>query len=121
MAADDEFPRGPTLSGNNIGGPLTVTFPASPGVSWALTAIDAEMMYGPSEAGPTNVAIGVTTSLGAQGPEGILGGTQPMNEYLKDTYEWTGRATGAPGVALTVTIPAAAGAYLYLTCTAEPV
>ena len=119
MAANDELPRGLTLSSNTPSGPSgnTVTFPATSGVAWVLTNIDASMFSGYEG----NYNEPVSTSLGSSGPEGQILVAVTGSGYVEGTYSWQGQAVGASGAALTVTIGNVAGVGGYLTAMAYPI
>lgn len=116
MAASDELPRGLTLNVSTVGTNAVVTFPATPGVSWVLTEVHAIVFL------TTTIGAGqvVTTTLpSGTGPLGVVG-CASSGAGTTIEYDWSGEAAQAPGTALTVTLPIAAGMEGFLTATAFP-
>jgi hypothetical protein len=119
MAANDELPRGWTQQVQSNGGTASVTYPAIAGIAWKLTAIQAQL----ESATAANYVTGIVTSLGANGPQGLIvlgilaGGTVAISEY-----DWSGGALGPVGAALTIAFTAGSANLIeQLTTTAVPV
>lgn len=107
MAANDELPRGLTLSSTVLGNTAFVTFPASVGITWVLTNIDATMG---SNAGPVagTFTIEATSSTVTLLEAGI------SNDVANTTedWSWSGKLSGALGASLVVGFNSGSAAFL---------
>lgn len=103
MAANDEFPRGPTLSNQSSGGQASVTFPAVPGLSWVLTDIDAIAASGSTG----NYAFSVVTSIAPSAPIGFVSFGVGSAVQSSDEWTWSGQLCAPIGELLIVEFSAA--------------
>jgi hypothetical protein len=118
VAANDELPRGVTLSASSgASSGVTVTFPASPGISWVLTDIDVICWSGSGS--PGHYLMGISTSLGT--PVAQIAVDNNTGTAVTGEWTWSGKVAGALGAALTVTITNVANVASDLTCQAYPI
>lgn len=119
MAANDDFQRGVTLSSSSPSGPSgnTITFPATPGIAWVLTDINAVCDSGIASA----YNMPISTSLGTNGPQGTISFTVATGAIESGQWSWSGRVAAVVGAALSISIASVANAAGYLTATAYPI
>src|SRR5215472_10620233 len=97
MAADDELPRGLTLTATVTGTAAAVTFPAAPGISWVLTHVDALAASNSGAiAGTFNVQ---ATAGGSTLAEGLL--ANDVN-WTVEEWTWDGKDAAPIGQAITI-------------------
>lgn len=116
MAANDEFPRGLTLTSGAVNGAgNSVTFPATVGVAWILTDLRVEeLITGTPGAYHYNVFLngGQLTWMGA---------SSPANGDTHE-YSWSGEESFPPNTAVTVSIDnGTAGVYSVVQAKAYPI
>jgi hypothetical protein len=125
VSASDDFPRGAYLDSGLIGGgggqAASVTFPASAGIAWSLTSVNAVVIV--VATGGSGDFIAEITAL-CQGVITILGllvlSTVAVGESA--TASWTGQITFPAGAAVIVAASATNGfSDQDLTATANPV
>lgn len=124
MAASDELPRGWNQVASRIGAgsAVTITFPATPGISWVLTA--AALTFAMTVGSSQDVTAWIDLSSGL---------TIPKLVYLEDwfangvtgsmTGDWSGPIAGPAGGALTLTVNGsqAGNGNVQMTATAYPI
>jgi hypothetical protein len=115
MAADDDFPRGVLLSESTAGANASVTFPATPGITWVLTSAAAS--GGSGYAGTFSAALQV----GAVVLADTNGDAANAGEATFD-IDWDGQYSPvAVGGALTVTVTQTGSLNVNLIASAYPV
>ena len=114
MAADDEFPRGLTLTNNSAGGDASVTFPAVPGIAWVITA--ASLFF--QTVGAASISADLTINGTKYGPAAI---DNTANTVAEVSFPGD-KLAFPPDTAVTVTSDAGvAGIYQTIVATAYPI
>lgn len=107
MAANDELPRGITLTNSTLANNTTITLPACPDISWVVTSITAVGSSG--YAGQFSLNIAASTINGGNAIDYDNGDAVNAFDAIA-RCSWTGTSVAPSNTAVTVTVTQNGGA-----------